>query len=201
MKDTPRENILKNERDRSSRWKVKILNLNELEVASPPKKRAEKARAMKSNKVTGNRAEASSCGNRFQQRSGNSAPKSLDTKDLIKKWYIMLKRTPDIISDRPEEASKRMLLSNLDDRLSSKLPTVYTDSPMSVNVINRSWFMNCHSTSFFRSMGTDGKYEHIILLLFALLMGDTEWENGFSSKQSARFLQGNAMGKQRYRCG
>lgn len=179
MKNTPRRRSLRNKRDRLSAQKVKIINPDDLEVSSPPKKSTRMERSTTSSKkVTRNREKLSN-GSRLQQRNGTSAAMPPVITDVLKKRPEKEKKMLKDTQETQREELGPKAHSGYDERLSGKVSPGYTKLAMAIDEVSHSSVHNCSQPPCFRELGTNVKYEHVISFMYAFLIGNSHCTNPF----------------------
>lgn len=102
LRDTPRKRRLHNTTDSRFVQDLKIIKLNDLEVAFLPKKRFRTERATTHTKILTRSAKEASSGSLLQQRSKTSATGTPANADVITKRTNEAKKTPKDTVRSPE---------------------------------------------------------------------------------------------------
>lgn len=112
------------------------------------------------------------------------------TADIMKKMTEEHKKTSEHALQNPAAESGPLKQSGFDDRLSSMLPSSYTEPQSAIDDVRRSKILNSRPPVYFCKLRTDDKHGHVDLCLHALLFRNSYRANLFFSKQSVLFLRG-----------
>lgn len=142
MKNMPRKKQLQGKRDKSPAKEIEIIDLDNLEVSSSPRK---KARTLtRPNRVTTSCAKKSSEGSGLQFGSKSSAANPSETVDVVEVVAKEAKERPEGISESAAADPKPMVHYGFNDRLGGKLAPGYSEKTLATEEISRSRVMKCH---------------------------------------------------------
>lgn len=183
---------LPNRRARSCAQKVKIVDLDDLEVVFLPKRRLRTEKSTTLSKTITKSAKSSSDDNQLQQRSEINAAEPPATEDDLEKTTEQAKKTPKNMnrcaeddSEKTTEKAKKIpkdmnrcreaefrpfLQFGFVDQLSSKLSPGYREPSSAIDDIGRSRILNRRLPGCFHELGADDQHVHVIRLLHAFLI-------------------------------
>lgn len=133
----------RNRRDRNCAPEVVVIDHEDLEVASAPKKRTISERSTTPSKIKTRTPKKSLFGSGSQHCSTSSTAKSSATVAVIKKLTGKTRKAPKEKPQSPEAESRLLVLLSFDNQLSGRHPPVYTVPFMLVNNESRFWCFNC----------------------------------------------------------
>lgn len=148
--DTSRKKRLRNKRDRSSIQAVKIKNVDDLQLALLPKKRAKTEISSTPSNMMIKSSEKSSDGSYSQQRSAINAAQPSATADVIKKMSEESKEILKVLPVRQKAEFKPLIHFGFDDQLSGKLPPSHTKLLMVIDDMSRLWVLSCRKPPCFQ---------------------------------------------------
>lgn len=189
LRDTPRERSLRNKGDRHSAQEVEFMNLDSLEIASLPNRKARTECAIPTSIIITSTAKRSQDGLHSQRCSATSVAKGLVTAVPITEMAQESNKTPDTTSESPEVNARPIVHRGLDDRLSDRLPPGYTEFLLGSDDVIRFWVPNCHQELCSCKLRTNEKYEHVNRFCACFSFYLLHSANILFSKQSLLFLR------------